>query len=746
MFIFHRLTESWANIDITDAELGLTGYVMFRKDRIGRRGGGVILYVKESIQADEIKLEREADCDEAVWCTIVSGNSKLTIGLVYRSPNINKEDNTKIKTAIKEVSKGECIIMGDFNHGHMQWNYLESTGIEDQQFLFLIQDSFLTQHVLEPTRGENVLDIVLSSQKELVDNVKIFEPFGNSDHNQIHFDINVKSGSKNKKTYKRNFHKGNYKDMRKYLAKLDWNNMLMNKTAIECWNILKYEIESIIDKFVPFQKQGKRCRKKHLSKEAIRKIMLKQTMWRVYRHTRKEEDYAKYKEALNAATTEIRQSKRNYEQKLACNIKNDSKSFYAYVRSKQNVQDKVGPLKDSAGNIISQGFLMAEDLNGYFSSVFTKEDISSLPVADAKFQGAKSDYLGPLVVTPELVAKKIKAMKDNKSPGVDGIPPKLLMETVEQISIPLARIFNLSLKEGVVPFEWKEANIIPLFKKGSRNKSENYRPVSLTSVICKLLERLIKDHMVDFLVKHKLLNSSQHGFLKARSCLTNMLHTGHGNLHVNYKMGDTVLGTSVKEKDLGVTISVDMKVSEQCGIAASKGNQILGLIRRNITYKGKNLIIPLYKAIVRPHLEYCIQAWRPYRKKDIDTLERIQRRATKMIPELRDLSYEERLKECGLTTLETRRLRGDQIEVFKILNGYENIDRNMFFSLKKDSRTRGHEVKLVKDQCRLDIRKHSFSQRTINEWKKLSTDCVTASSVNMFKNKVDTYLRRAGYK
>ena len=224
------------------------------------------------------------------------------------------------------------------------------------------------------------------------------------------------------------------------------------------------------------------------------------------------------------------------------------------------------------------------------------------------------------------------------------------------------------------------------------------------------------------------------------------LHTGHGNLDVNYKMGNTVLGTTLKEKDLGVTISADMKVSEQCGIAASKGNQILGLIRRNITYQGKKLIIPLYKAIVRPHLEYCIQAWRPFHKKDIDTLERIQKRATKIIPELRYLSYEERLKECGLTTLETRRLRGDQIEVFKILNGYENIDRNMFFSLKKDSRTRGHEVKLVKDQCRLDIRKHSFSQRTINEWNKLSTDCVTASSVNMFKNKVDTYLRRAGYK
>ena len=199
-----------------------------------------------------------------------------------------------------------------------------------------------------------------------------------------------------------------------------------------------------------------------------------------------------------------------------------NKSFY-YLLIIIKLQDKVGPLEDSAGNIVSQGFLMAEDLNSYFSSVFTKEDISSLPVADAKFQEAKSDYLGMLVVTPEFVAKKIKAMKDNKSPGVDGIPPKLLMETVEQISIPLATLFNLSLKEGVVPFEWKEANIIPLFKKGSRNKSENDRPVSLTSVICKLSERLIKDHMVDFLVKHKLLNSSQHGFLKARSCLTNTL-------------------------------------------------------------------------------------------------------------------------------------------------------------------------------------------------------------------------------
>ena len=121
-------------------------------------------------------------------------------------------------------------------------------------------------------------------------------------------------------------------------------------------------------------------------------------------------------------------------------------------------------------------------------------------------------------------------------------------------------------------------------------------------------------------------------------------------------MGGTILSKTVKEKDLGVTMNANMKVSEQCRMAASKGNQVLGMIRRNITYKEKSLIIPLYKAIVRPHLEYCIQAWNPHLRKDVDMLEKIQRRTTKLIPELRDLTYEERLKECGLTTLETRRL------------------------------------------------------------------------------------------
>ena len=132
---------------------------------------------------------------------------------------------------------------------------------------------------------------------------------------------------------------------------------------------------------------------------------------------------------------------------------------------------------------------------------------------------------------------------------------------------------------------------------------------------------------------------------------------------MNYEMGGAILSKTMKEKDLGVSMNADMKVSEQCRIATSKGNQVLGMIRRNIKYKEKSLIVPLYKAIVRPHLEYCIQAW--------------------------------------------------------ILNGYENIDSNIFFEIKESKTTRGHNFTLVKKQSRLDVRKFSFSQRTINVWNKL---------------------------
>ena len=134
-----------------------------------------MLYFKEHIQIYEIQNEAEAGFSEAIWCNLESQGSKIIVGVVYRCPSI------RLHKVITHASRGECLIMGDFNHPDIRWNSLDSSN-ESAKFLLLVQNCFLPQHVLEPTRGDNVLDLILSSNKELVDNVTVVEPLGTSDH------------------------------------------------------------------------------------------------------------------------------------------------------------------------------------------------------------------------------------------------------------------------------------------------------------------------------------------------------------------------------------------------------------------------------------------------------------------------------------------------------------------------------------------------------------------------------------
>ena len=161
-----------------------------------------MLYFKEHIQAYEIQIEAEAGFSEAIWCNLESHGSKIIVGVVYRCPSISKDEDTSLHKVITHASRGECLIMGDFNHPDIRWNSLDSSN-ESAKFLLLVQNCFLTQHVLEPTRGDNVLDLILSSNKELVDNVTVVEPLGSSDHSQIHFNLTVKTGSRYSKQRKR---------------------------------------------------------------------------------------------------------------------------------------------------------------------------------------------------------------------------------------------------------------------------------------------------------------------------------------------------------------------------------------------------------------------------------------------------------------------------------------------------------------------------------------------------------------
>ena len=192
-------------------------------------------------------------------------------------------------------------------------------------------------------------------------------------------------------------------------------------------------------------------------------------------------------------------------------------------------------------------------------------------------------------------------------------------------------------------------------------------------------------------------------------------------------------------RDLGVEIDSSFKFSKQAQIASKKANKILGLICRKMGARLKEVVVPLYQALVRPHLEYAVQFWRPFLKKDINLLEKVQRRATRVVSNLRSVDYSERLSILNLFSLERRRDRGDLIETFKILNGIDKIGHSVF-ELCNDSVTRGHNFKLRKPKCRTNARYNFFSSRVVNMWNALSHSVVNCTSVEQFKKKLDIYM------
>ena len=167
----------------------------------------------------------------------------------------------------------------------------------------------------------------------------------------------------------------------------------------------------------------------------------------------------------------------------------------------------------------------------------------------------------------------------------------------------------------------------------------------------------------------------------------------------------------------------------------------MGIINRTYSCKSKDNILNMYKSLVRPHLEYCCQAWRQYLQKDVDSIEKVQRRMTMMIPELSQLNYEEKLCGTNLLSLEIRILRADLIEVLKIVNGIDNVDQCSCSQPSMETRTRGHMYKFFLPSCRLNLRKFSFSQRVVSEWNSLPPKAVNQTTANGLKNKIDNIFR-----
>ena len=890
-----------------EAEFSLKGYSLITNFDVSKnlKLRGLIIYVKSKFNYEV--LANPTNFREALIVDIVlSLGNKLSIVLVYRSPSSSNENCNELNLLLNILGPSisdNWIILGDFNYKKIDWDNLEFGSSKlnsyEEQFVTTVMDNFLQQHVNQPTRvregqRDSLLDLVLTRDENIISDIEYLEPLGKSDHSVLLVKINkqVDLGDVGPNT-KLCLNAGDYDAMRRSLGTQVWFNNFSCKDLDQNWNYFKSVLQNESLLHIPTKNVRGAQKPPWMNAKAFGFYKTKKRLWMKYRFTKTEEAFSSYKKARNKANNEIKKARKRYENEK---ISTNPKQFWTYLKSHTKPRSTVQNLKRCDGQLTSSEEETANEFNRYFSSVFSS-DSQHIVSEIAEIVEAESNIISEIEFSRDKVFDMLNKIKIDSSPGPDEIYPKILYEVRYEILEPLCYLFNLSLSTGKLPYEWKEATVVPIYKKGDRSLASNYRPVSLTSVVCKLLERLIRDELLKHIVNNRIICEEQFGFVPGRSCQLqllnaleqwtrswdegiptdviytdfskafdlvshckliyklncmgvrglllkwienflsdrkqrvrvnnalsgwqpvtsgvpqgsvlgpilfvyyindlplvagncraglfaddakfsttvdthgmamglqedaykicewtemwslrlnvdkcNVLHIGNNNQNYRYCLGQGDQKQLLQEvplvRDLGVLVDTNLAFGAHISDIVKKANRMLGMIKRCFKYMGKDIFVRLYKALVRPLLEYSSSVWSPYLIKDKKLIEGVQRRATKLIVSLSHLCYQERLRYLGLPTLEYRRLRGDMLQTYRIMTGIDRINPESLFSMSSVTRTRGHNLKIFKQRCSTKLRQNFFSQRVIEHWNALPVSVVEAPNINIFKNRLNEH-------
>ena len=569
---FIALTESWLKPEITEAQLTIEGFNIFRCDRQKSQHGGVLLYINNNIIIDGTETYDDDKC-EAVVC--ISKLSSCIFCCLYRPPTAPPSSFNGVLKFLEDfimqhdpLSKFNLLLFGDFNLPNLKWDICDafrySTNIDNAYNIFgkFMDRLFLSQYVKESTRGKNILDLFLTNDSNFVHLVQSTD-IQISDHNLITIftdffkNLDTESNTACNNTVETtldfsifNFAKANVQQIDRAFAELDWDTIISNTSIDDFPEMFNYLVFSVLKQHCPlFVKKGdKIVLKNRFTKERkifsrkIRKynkriIQLKQID---VNHPDIVDLNSKVKELTDKQKQSFYSEKYEEEHKAVSKIKSDNKYFFKYANKFRKVLTSPRILVDG-DTVITDPVSVANRLQDHFKSVFSEPNSQLEP--SRSMQTPEILYpLSDLNITKADILKAIEEIKSTSACPSTEIPAKILKKFKSTLSYPLKLFWSKSFNSGCVPFLYKLQQVIPIHKKRSKTDEKNFRPISLTSHIIKIFERVLRDKLAEYFERNKLINLNQHGFRKGRSCLTQLVShiTDIQNNLVQNKEVDTI--------------------------------------------------------------------------------------------------------------------------------------------------------------------------------------------------------------
>ena len=459
---------------------------------------------------------------EAV-CIDLNINHNTRILCIYRPPNCNSLYSDNLCELITYFVSGSdnIVIFGDFNLPDIQWSsYSYPSTRLYQSFMDCIMENALTQHVIVPTRGTNVLDLILSTDPMVVSRVTAGDHFRFldkvSDHSALICTINLSyvSPTLHQSQSHFDFRRADFVALKVSLSCINWHELLCDCPTIDAMLITFLDtFFGICVESVPTTKIRKRIARNY--PKHITKLFTKCKYLSKHKHL--PEGIQKWRAAQIGYMLAIQQYVNNRERTIL--ESGDCAAFYKYVNSQRVCREGVAPLVDVHGDLAVTASQKAEALNSQFSSVFTMDD-GNLP----DFSQRSRDHLSDINLSTERVRKFMCMLPNKYSRSPDGIPSAVLKVLSYELCTPLYILFKMSIDSGTCPLLWKKADITPIYKKGDASQVSNYRPISILPAMCRLFERILADDINFHLHHNRLITDAQYGFVKGRSTELQLLN------------------------------------------------------------------------------------------------------------------------------------------------------------------------------------------------------------------------------